>query len=87
MNKFIVLCSLMLLAGCTTVPLDRKFPDAPTELLDQCPDLQQTQETDKLSDILGVVNENYGLYHKCQDRNGKWIDWYQKQREIFNSVK
>ena len=87
MNKLITLCSLALLAGCTTVPLDRNFPDAPKELMEPCPDLNQTAETDKLSDVLKVVNENYGLYHKCQDRTGKWIDWYKQQREIFNSVK
>ena len=87
MNKILASCSLLFLAGCTTVPLDRNFPDVPPELLERCPDLQQTPETDKLSGVLGVVNENYGLYHRCQDRNGKWIDWFKEQREIFNSVK
>ncbi|MEN6411210.1 MAG: hypothetical protein ABFC84_00415 [Veillonellales bacterium] len=86
MNKLFALSSLILLAGCTTVPLDRNFPDVPEELLKPCPDLEQTPETDKLSEVIGVVNSNYGRYHMCQDRNGKWIEWYQKQREIFNSV-
>ena len=87
MNKLFALCSVVLLAGCTTVPLDRNFPEAPKELMEQCPDLKQTPETDKLSDVLGVVNENYGLYHRCQDRNGKWIKWYSEQKKIFESVK
>lgn len=87
MNKLFALCALTLLTGCTTVPLDRTFPDAPPELLERCPDLEQTPETDRLSTVLGIVNENYGLYHRCQDRNNRWIEWYNKQREIFNSVK
>lgn len=87
MNKVAGIFLLFSLTGCTTVPLERTFPDAPPELMEQCPDLQQTPETDKLSTVLGVVNENYGLYHRCRDRNGKWIEWYQRQREIFNSVK
>lgn len=86
MNKLIPLAAL-LLTGCTTVPLDRKFPDAPSELMKECPDLEQTPPTEQLSTVLETVNTNYGLYHRCQDRNGKWIEWYQKQREIFNSVK
>lgn len=86
MNKLLAVCSVFLLAGCTTIPVERTFPDAPPELLDQCPDLSQVPETEQLSVVLETINENYGLYHMCKNQNSKWIEWYRKQREIFNSV-
>lgn len=83
----LVTASLMLTACGPRVHMQRNFPPAPEELMVECPDLVQTPETDKLSEVLDVVAQNYGLYHRCQDRNGKWIEWYQKQKEIFEKVK
>lgn len=76
----------LLLAGCSVVPVQRDFPEAPTELQNPCPDLKQTPQTDKLSEVLDVVVDNYSTYHECQDRSMLWNEWYQKQKEIFNNL-
>jgi PBP1b-binding outer membrane lipoprotein LpoB len=87
MKKLLVF-SALLLSGCATViPVQRHFPDSVPELMQRCPDLKTTPDTTKLSDVVDVVVDNYGAYHECQNKTDKWIDWYTKQKEIFNSVK
>ena len=79
----------MLLAGCsTTVPVTRKFPEVPDVLMVPCPPLTQIKEgTTKLSEVVGVVTDNYFEYHKCSDKNDLWMEWFKAQKEIFDSVK
>ena len=80
---------LLLLAGCsTTVPVARKFPEVPDVLMVPCPPLTQIKEgTTKLSEVVGVVTDNYFEYHKCSDKNDLWMEWYKAQKDIFDSVK
>lgn len=80
---------LLLLAGCsTTVPVARKFPEVPDVLMVPCPPLTQIKEgTTKLSEVIGVVTNNYFEYHKCSDKNDLWMEWYKAQKDIFDSVK
>jgi len=86
--KKLILVSVLLLAACsTTTPVKRNFPEVPTELKEACPDLKQTQPTDKLSDVLKVVVDNYGQYHECAVKVDAWIEWYNSQKQIFDSVK
>ena len=88
MRKFLVLIPILLLAACSTVtPVERKFPSVPKDLMEACPDLKQTQQTDKLSDVLKVVVDNYGQYHECKIKVDTWAEWYKTQKEIFESVK
>lgn len=88
MRKFLVLVPILMLAACsTTTPVKRNFPDVPTEQLESCPNLKQTEQTDKLSDVLKIVVDNYGQYHECQIKADAWIEWYKKQKDIFNNVK
>jgi len=86
MKKLLI---LLLLAGCsTTVPVARKFPEVPDVLMVPCPPLTQIKEgTTKLSDVVGVVTDNYFEYHKCSDKNDLWMEWFKAQKEIFDSVK
>jgi len=86
MKKLLI---LLLLAGCsTTVPVARKFPEVPDVLMVPCPPLTQIKEgTAKLSDVIGVVTDNYFEYHKCSDKNDLWMEWFKAQKEIFDSVK
>lgn len=88
MKRLFILAPAILLSGCltfgTTAPVRHKFPDVPPELLKSCPDLQQAQATDKLSDVLKIVNENYSKYHECRVAVDTWIEWYKTQREIYN---
>jgi len=86
MKKLLI---LLLLTGCsTTVPVARKFPEVPDVLMVPCPPLTQIKEgTTKLSEVVGVVTDNYFEYHKCSDKNDLWMEWFKAQKEIFDSVK
>lgn len=87
MRKFLLLIPIILLTGCLTTPVKRNFPEVPKELMEACPDLKQTQQTEKLSDVLRVVTDNYSQYHECRVKVDTWIEWYNTQRDIFDSVK
>jgi hypothetical protein len=85
--KFKIIALTLLLSACTAVPVDRKFPSIPVELTQACPDLQLVNQTTKLSDVLNIVVTNYGQYKECQVKVDSWIDWYNTQKQIFESVK
>ena len=80
---------LLLMVGCsTTVPVTMKFPEAPgTVAMTTCPQLQKVEDDAKLSDITKTITNNYGTYYECAVKNDAWIEWYQKQKQIFESVK
>lgn len=79
---------VLLLAGCSTaVPVARKFPDVPSEILAECSTLQQTQDDAKLSDVITVVTKNYSQYHECRAKQAAWVEWYETQKKIFDEVK
>jgi hypothetical protein len=84
---FVILAFLS--TGCSTVvPVTAKFPDAPgTVAMTPCPQLQKLQEDAKLSDITKTVTVNYGTYYECAVKTDAWIEWYQKQQQIFNNIK
>ena len=83
--KYLLL--ILLLTGCTTVPVTAKFPEAPNELLLKCPALKQLDEEVKLSDVAKNITYNYTLYYECAIKYDAWIEWYQSQKKIFESVK
>jgi hypothetical protein len=85
--KIAIVVLALLMTACTTVPVERKFPQVPTELLQACPDLKQINPTTKLSEVVDVVVSNYGQYKECQIKIDSWIDWYTNQKKIFESVK
>ena len=79
---------LLVLAGCsTTVPVKIKFPEVPDKLLQKCPQLQKLGEDVKLSDVSKTVTINYTTYYECAVKNDAWIEWYQIQKHIYESVK
>ena len=84
---FIILA--FLITGCsTTAPVVMKFPNVPKEMLVTCPDLKSTDETTaKLSEVINVVVENYATYYDCKALTDDWIEWYNTQKKIFESVK
>ena len=84
--KYLVL--VLLLAGCTTVPVARKFPEAPTQLLETCPQLKTIEtETTVFSVLTRTVVSNYTTYHECATLQQGWINWYNTQKKIFEEVK
>jgi hypothetical protein len=80
---------LLALAGCsTTVPVTARFPEAPGNLaMTACPQLQKLAEDSKLSDISKTVTVNYSTYYECAVKTDAWIEWYQKQKYIFEQLK
>jgi len=77
-----------MLSGCsTTVPVTAKFPVAPVTLLEKCPTLQKVNEDAKLSDISKTITVNYTTYYECAVKHDAFIDWYQVQKNIFESIK
>lgn len=79
---------LLLITGCsTTVPVKRNFPEVPERLLVKCPQLEKLENEAKLSDISKTVTNNYTTYYDCAVKNDAWIEWYQIQKHIFESVK
>ena len=85
--KYTLLLTL-LLAGCVSVPVERKFPLAPGELQAPCGNLQTIDtSTTKLSAVVETVVTNYAQYRECQVKTESWIEWYNRQKEIFDSVK
>jgi len=76
------------LVGCSTVvPVKFKFPDVPAPLMVKCPQLKKLEDQPKLSDISKTITENYTTYYECAVKNEAWIEWYEIQKQIFESVK
>lgn len=74
------------LTGCVA-PVKREFPKVPEPLMKACPELIETPNTKKLSEVLTVVTKNYGQYNECAIKVDSWITWYNEQKKIFDSVK
>lgn len=88
MKKLLVLVPVLLLSACVSVPVARHFPDQPETTKESCADLLLVPEgTDKLSEVLRTVLANYGQYQECKIKADTWQEWYNKQKEIFDSVK
>jgi hypothetical protein len=87
MKRLLLLIPIVLLAGCLATPVKRNFPEVPKELMEVCPDLKTVEQTEKLSDVLKVVVDNYGQYHECKIKVDTWMEWYKTQKQIFDSVK
>ena len=88
MKNIIAVCAFFALTGCsTTVPVTAKFPDVPERLLVKCPQLEKLENEAKLSDIGKTVTNNYTTYYECAVKNDAFIEWYQTQKRIFESVK
>ena len=86
--KYLVCFLFVLMTGCSTVvPVTSKFPDVPERLMVKCPQLEKVSETSTLSGVAKTVANNYTTYYECAVKNDAWIEWYQKQKQIFESVK
>lgn len=87
MKYAIAALSLVTLSGCMTVPVTAKFPEAPSVLIEKCPELKQLAQDSKLSDVAKTVVENYTQYQQCSNKADAWVEWYDKQKKIFEDVK
>jgi hypothetical protein len=41
----------------------------------------------KLSDLLETVSNNYSSYYECKTKHDSWIEWYNDNKKIYESVK
>ena len=84
-----VLALVSCLAGCSTpVPVIAKFPNVPADLLEKCPQLKTIDgETTTFSKLTETVNANYSQYYICANKSDSWIEWYNTQKKIYESVK
>lgn len=88
MMKMLAIVSVLMLAGCsTTVPVTAKFPEVPDRLMQICPQLEKLKDEAKLSDVAKTVTVNYSTYYECAVKHDAFIEWYQIQKRIFESVK
>jgi hypothetical protein len=86
--KIALILLAVLITGCsTTVPVVATFPEVPPRLLVKCPNLEKVDEQPKLSDVAKSVTNNYTTYYDCAVKNDAWIEWYQVQKLIFESIK
>jgi hypothetical protein len=86
--KLLIATLALSLSACVSVPVEHKFPKAPEELMVSCPDLQLVPNgTTQLSTVLETITTNYGQYQLCQSKTDTWIQWYNDQKKIFDSVK
>jgi len=86
--KYLVCFFLILMTGCSTVvPVKSKFPDVPERLMVKCPQLEKVSETPTLSDVTKTITNNYTTYYDCAVKHDAFIEWYNIQKNIFESVK
>ena len=87
-KNYLLCLFIVLLTGCSTVvPVKAKFPDVPDRLLVKCPQLEKVSETATLSDVTKTVTNNYTTYYDCAVKHDAFVEWYQIQKNIFESVK
>lgn len=85
--KLAIITLTLLLSACVSVPVERKFPSVPTEIQQPCTELQIINpQTTKLSVVVDSVVTNYGQYKECQIKVDSWIEWYNTQKKLFESV-
>ena len=78
-----------LLTACSTaVPLTQSFPEAPDMLKEKCPELKIiVGEKVSIVDFTKTVSENYTTYYQCAGRTDAWIEWYNRQKKIWEETK
>lgn len=79
---------LTMVVGCSTmVPVKNKFPTVPEVLLQPPVALAEASESEKLSDFLLTVTDNYAIAYSNSNRLLAWQSWYLEQRKVFDEEK
>jgi hypothetical protein len=87
MKTLTLLLALSLSACTTVVPVTAKFPAAPgLQAQVPCPQLKKLEESAQLSDVAKIVSVNYTEYYTCAVKVDAWIEWYNVQKIIFESL-
>jgi Na+-transporting methylmalonyl-CoA/oxaloacetate decarboxylase gamma subunit len=87
MRMLLVLLLTTFLIGCVSVGAP-KFPEAPKEIKEPCPQLNLVdRDEEKLSEVLKVIVENYGKYHECAAKVDAWIKWHNEHEKIYKELR
>jgi hypothetical protein len=54
----------------------------PASSLDSLPENKKT-----LTDLIENANENFGKYYQLKEKYDAWQEWYNTQKQIYQSVK
>ena len=86
--KILAILAALSLSACTTVvPVTAKFPEPPgLQAQKPCPQLQKLTDKPQLSDVAKTVTVNYTEYYTCAVKTDAWIEWYAKQKIIFEGL-
>lgn len=85
--KNILLFCVILLTGCSIIPVKQTFPEADAELLKKCDNLETINSPQvTLSELTKTVVRNYNKYHVCAELVNSWQEWYAKQRKVFQDA-
>jgi hypothetical protein len=88
MKAILAIIAVSALTACTAVtPVKRNFPAVPASINKPCEELKAVEKTDKLSEVLVTVTDNYSRSLECQIKVDSWIEWYTQQKKVFESVK
>lgn len=87
MKKLLLLSVIFLSACSTVVPVQQKFPELPEPLTQTCKPLQTIEgKTTTLSNLMEIVAKNYATRHECAAQLEAILDWYNRQKKIFEEV-
>ena len=85
--KTLILVLLLSLTACTTVPVERSFPEVPKTFMEKSKELKFVSDKASFSEMLDVMIDNYSEYYLVMQKLNAWQQWYLQQKEIFNGVK
>lgn len=86
--KYASLFLILLLTACVSVPVAPKWPAVPADLKESCNKLKLVPtDTKKLSVVVETVVDNYARFHECSIKVEGWTEWYEEQRQIYETVK
>ena len=85
--KYLACFLLVLVTGCSSVPVAPKFPEVPERILQKCPQLEKLKEEPKLSEVAKNITNNYTTYYECAVKHDAFVEWYRIQKKIYESVK
>ncbi len=85
--RYILASLLVVLSGCSVLPVSQTFPEANQELMQKCEKLELIDKQQvTLSELSKTVVRNYAKYHNCSDLVEAWQEWYTKQKKIYEEV-
>ena len=64
------------------------WPEAPSSLTEPATNLDPLPADKKsLADLIQNANENFGKYYQLKEKYEAWQNWYNTQKQIYESVK